>query len=71
MTSQSTLQDRPEPAPGRPPDWPSALIAPGERTSEVARKHGLTAGRVSQLRRDFLEDWYRFCGEPRDNTPGA
>jgi hypothetical protein len=43
----------------------------GERTAEVAARHGLTAGRVSQLRRDFLEDWHRFCGEPRDNAPGA
>jgi hypothetical protein len=43
----------------------------GERTGNVAARHGLTAGRVSQLRRDFLEDWYRFCGEPRGNTPGA
>jgi len=35
----------------------------GERTGDVATRHGLTAGRVSQLRRDFLEDWQRFCGE--------
>jgi hypothetical protein len=33
----------------------------GERTSHVARKHGITAGRVSQLRRDFHDDWVRFC----------
>jgi len=46
------------------------LVA-GERTGDVAARHGLTAGRVSQLRRDFLEDWSRFCGEPRDNAPGA
>jgi hypothetical protein len=35
----------------------------GERTLDVADKHGLTAGRVSQLRRDFFQDWSRFCGE--------
>jgi hypothetical protein len=35
----------------------------GERTLDVADKHGLTAGRVSQLRRDFQQDWERFCGE--------
>jgi len=35
----------------------------GERTSDVADRHGLTAGRVSQLRRDFFEDWVRFHGE--------
>jgi hypothetical protein len=34
----------------------------GERTLDVADKHGLTAGRVSQLRRDFYLDWHRFCG---------
>jgi hypothetical protein len=34
----------------------------GERTLDVADKHGLTAGRVSQLRRDFYQDWARFCG---------
>jgi hypothetical protein len=33
----------------------------GERTLDVADKHGLTAGRVSQLRRDFKQDWDRFC----------
>jgi hypothetical protein len=33
----------------------------GERTLDVADKHGLTAGRVSQLRRDFQQDWERFC----------
>jgi hypothetical protein len=33
----------------------------GERTSHVSRKYGITAGRVSQLRRDFHDDWVRFC----------
>jgi hypothetical protein len=36
----------------------------GGRTREVAGKYGLSAGRVSQLRREFLRDWRRFCGEP-------
>jgi hypothetical protein len=35
----------------------------GERTLDVADKHGLTAGRVSQFRRDFQQDWRHFCGE--------
>jgi hypothetical protein len=35
----------------------------GERTQDVAARYGLTQGRISQLRRDFLEDWSRFCGE--------
>jgi hypothetical protein len=34
----------------------------GERTWDVARKHGLSPGRVSQLRREFHADWQRFCG---------
>jgi hypothetical protein len=38
-----------------------ALMA-GERTTDVAQKFGLTLGRVSQLRRDFREDWEAFCG---------
>ena len=43
----------------------------GERTGDVAARHGLTAGRVSQLRRDFLEDWLRFCASPDEAKPGA
>jgi hypothetical protein len=35
----------------------------GERTGDVASRHGLTAGRVSQLRAHFREDWMRFLGE--------
>ena len=38
----------------------------GERTGDVARKYGLTAGRVSQMRREFLDDWTRFCGVAAD-----
>ena len=36
----------------------------GERTLEVAGKHGLSPGRVSQLRREFLLDWHRYISEP-------
>jgi hypothetical protein len=39
-----------------------ALMA-GGRTKDVSEKFGLTPGRVSQLRRDFLEDWRRSTGE--------
>ena len=35
----------------------------GERTLDVAGKYGLSPGRVSQLRREFLLDWKRFCGD--------
>ena len=39
-----------------------ALMA-GGRTKDVSQKFGLSPGRVSQLRRDFLEDWRRFTDE--------
>jgi hypothetical protein len=39
-------------------------LARGERTSDVACKYGLTAGRVSHLRREYCEDWSCFCAEP-------
>jgi hypothetical protein len=36
----------------------------GERTLDVAGKHGLSPGRVSQLRREFHDDWEHFCAGP-------
>jgi hypothetical protein len=36
----------------------------GERTLDVAGKYGLSPGRVSQLRREFLLDWRRYVSEP-------
>jgi hypothetical protein len=36
----------------------------GERTLDVAARHGLSPGRVSQLRRAFHDDWEHFCAEP-------
>ena len=38
-------------------------LAYGCSTSEVAKKHGVTAGRVSQLRRELYEGWQVFQGE--------
>jgi hypothetical protein len=35
----------------------------GERTLDVSRKHGISAARVSQLRREFMDDWRAFNGE--------
>jgi len=35
----------------------------GERTGAVAHRHGLSAGRVAQLRREFRQDWQQFSGE--------
>jgi hypothetical protein len=35
----------------------------GHRTKELADMHRITEGRVSQLRRLFMEEWGRFCGD--------
>jgi hypothetical protein len=35
----------------------------GERTRDIAAGVGLTPGRVSQLRREFRDDWSAFCGD--------
>ena len=41
----------------------AADLAKGCTTSEVAKKHGVTAGRVSQLRRELHDAWRVFQGE--------
>jgi hypothetical protein len=46
-------------------------LALGERTLDAAGKYGLSPGRVSQLRREFREDWHRFCGDPPPPGPAA
>ena len=33
-------------------------------TFELADKHRVSPGRISQLRREFHADWRRFCGDP-------
>jgi hypothetical protein len=38
-------------------------LAVGEKAGHVARKFHLTAGRISQLRRELHEAWNRFHGE--------
>jgi len=38
-------------------------LAYGDTTSEVAAKHGVTAGRISQLRRTLEESWRTFQQE--------
>lgn len=39
-------------------------LAKGHATSWIARKFKISAGRVSQLRRELYEAWQRFQGEP-------
>ena len=43
----------------------------GERTLDVAARHGLSAGRVSQMRREFLVDWKRYSGDLPPPGPAA
>lgn len=38
-------------------------LAEGENTKKAARKFGVTAGRISQLRREFESGWREFQGE--------
>ncbi len=38
----------------------------GERTGVVARKYGLSPARIAQLRREFHDDWERFCACPAE-----
>ena len=52
------------------PDWVARLsdrsariaieLAEEKNTAEVARKHGLTAGRISQMRRELATSWQCF-----------
>ena len=39
----------------------------GERTLEVSQKYQVSQPRISQLRREYLEDWSAFC-EPADSA---
>ena len=42
-------------------------LAEGHRTTDVARRFGLTLGRVSQLRREFERSWLAFHGEEAES----
>lgn len=43
-----------------------AAMARNERTKDLGRQFGLSAGRVSQLRRHYQEDWEHFCAAPEE-----
>jgi hypothetical protein len=52
------------------PGWPRSRrrdmeidMALGFRTQELAQKYKVSAGRISQVRREACEDWRRFQGE--------
>lgn len=42
-------------------------LATGESTSRAARKHRVTPGRISQLRRELMEAWEQFHGGDGDS----
>jgi len=39
------------------------FLANGETTKATARKFRISAGRISQLRRELAENWQRFVGD--------
>jgi hypothetical protein len=48
------------------------FLSLGNRTSDAARKFGVSEGRVSQLRRELSESWRQFTGESEgDNSVAA
>jgi hypothetical protein len=46
-------------------------LANGETTGFVARSFKISAGRVSQLRRDLCDSWHRFVGELPDRQSAS
>ena len=60
------------------PDWLSRFpdrdrqiaeaLAAGNRTGEVAEEFEVSAGRISQMRREFKESWDRFHGDQPADT---
>ena len=51
---------------GRPKRDIAEALAAGETTQVVAEKHKKSEGRISQLRREFHDDWQEFHGEDRE-----
>jgi hypothetical protein len=60
-------------------DWVSGLtarerrlvraMARNERTADLAQQFGVSAGRISQMRREFEQGWRRFCGDDVPSGP--
>jgi hypothetical protein len=40
-----------------------------ERTLDLSKRFEVSAGRISQMRRELHEDWLRFLGERDQNGP--
>jgi len=47
------------------------VLARGETTKVTAKHFGLTAGRISQMRREFQEAWWEFQGEAAECSRAA
>lgn len=45
-------------------------MALGHRTIDLANQFRMSQGRVSQLRREFLHDWQKFCGDGESPARG-
>ncbi len=43
----------------------------GNKTSDAAKKFRVSAGRVSQLRKELAENWHRFVGDDEAGAAGA
>ena len=46
-------------------------MAHEERTLDLARRFQISPARVSQLRRNYAEDWARFCADPGESEAGT
>ena len=47
------------------------FLSLGNRTSDASRKFRVSAGRISQLRRELAENWRRFVGDEPDDDAAA
>ncbi len=47
------------------------MLANGERTADVARRFGLSNGRVSQVRGELRVSWHRFIGDAEPPAAAA
>ena len=47
------------------------VLARGETTKVTAKRFGVTAGRISQMRREFQEAWREFQGEAAERSCAA
>jgi hypothetical protein len=48
----------------------ATTLAAGETGRDTAKKFGLTAGRISQLRNELKRNWQAFQGEPAEEAGG-